>query len=226
METSNILIILLFILPGILAEKISYFIDYPSKKTQSDFSEMIRGILLSLPIVFIGGVIHSLYYKLNSLESFISSLNNLKILFTFTGIIMLAAIITGIIFGLSSNLNRNIVNKMRKWINKMPSDDRSCWQKFLIDENKARYLEIIKNGNSYKGFAKCYSLSTEDAAIVLETDIVLYQNQDYNPDELFTDVIGIYIDLEKDVVIKDYDMSKYDIWCEEKILRNQNTTED
>lgn len=70
MEISNIAIILLFILPGILAERISFHIDYPSKKAQSDFREMVNGILLSLPILFIGGMIFSSYCDLTTLKAF------------------------------------------------------------------------------------------------------------------------------------------------------------
>jgi hypothetical protein len=49
MKISDIIIILLFIIPGIFAERISYNMDMPSSEKRSEFRELVNGILLSLP---------------------------------------------------------------------------------------------------------------------------------------------------------------------------------
>lgn len=221
MEISNIAAILLFILPGILAERISYSINSPSKKSRSDFRQTVNGMLFSLPIIFISSIIFALSTKKTTLDNFVVILNDLSSLFKYIVLILLVSIIAGIIDGITKEFWRKPINWIRAWLGKMPSDARTCWHKFLTDQNKARYLEVIHDGNSYKGFAGCYSPTNEDAAIVLEIDKVLYEHEDCNLDELFTEVVGIYIDTEKSIVIKDYDMNKYNNWCDEKETESQ-----
>lgn len=222
MGISNISVILLFIIPGILAERISQNIDYPSKKEQSNFRETIRGILLSLPIISIGSIIFSLIFTITTLKDFINILNNLFHLFVFIILILFIAIIVGIIDGATKDFWRKPLNFMRGKLGKMPADGKTCWQKFLIDENRARYLEVIYNGHSYKGFAKHYSSTGDEAEIVLNIDEILYEYTDFDLDELFTKVIEIYINTEKNVVIKDYDMNEYNKWCESKETESQS----
>lgn len=224
MEISNIIIILLFIIPGILAERISYSIDCPSKRSRSDFRQTVNGMLFSLPIILISSIIFALSTKKTTLDDFIGALNNLPSLFMYGVLILLISIVAGIIDGVIKGIRIRPINWVRALLGKMPSDEGTCWHRFLTDQNKARYLEVIHNGNSYKGFAGHYSSTNEDAAIVLEINEVLYEHEDCNLDELFTEVIGIYIDAEKDIVIKDYDMDKYNKWCDEKETESQATS--
>lgn len=216
MEISNIIAILLFILPGILAERISFSIDCPSRVNQSEFRETVRGMILSLPIVLASSIGFSIFRELETLNKFIEALNQLSNLLVYIGIILIVSIVIGVVDGMTMKLRARPINYLRGKLNKMPSDGRSCWQRFLIDQNIPRYLEVIYDGNSYKGFANRYSSTNENAAIVLEINDVLYEYSDFNSDELFNKVTGIYIDAEKNIVIKDYDMSEYNKWCDEK----------
>lgn len=217
METTNVIAILLFILPGILAEKISYKIDFPTGRKRNDFLELITGVSLSFPILFIVAVIIHFAYGFSELPKYISAMNDVKFLFVFTLITLLISAAVGTAVGLLKSPITKLTNLIRvHWLHKMETDSSSCWEKFLLSKSESRFLEITINGTPIKGFAKHYSLPDEEKSIVLETPDVLYCYKDYDPERLFTKVIYTYIDTEKNIVIKDYDTSDYVAWCEVK----------
>ena len=113
METTNVVAVLLFVLPGILAEKISYRMDFPSAEKRSDFRELLNGILLSLPIVSSVGLGFAKGNNISKLKDFIAEFEDLKFLFSFTIIIFLVAIIFGVIKGLSKDIWIKVVNFLR-----------------------------------------------------------------------------------------------------------------
>lgn len=220
MEISNILIVLLFVLPGMLSDKIAKELGYPSAVCHSDFLNTINGIMLSFPILLINGVLFALKYKITSINNFITIFDNTYRLFYF----ILSVIATSILIGFCrEKLDlkwETFINKKRKKRGKMPSSGENNWSKFLLGKNKFRFLEVIINGQSYKGFAGEYSTLNENISIILEINKNIYTYDDFDINELFTDVIGTYIDIEKNVVIKDYDISKYEKWCKEKTMEN------
>ncbi|QUH20248.1 hypothetical protein [Alkaliphilus sp. B6464] len=224
MEVSNIIIILLFILPGMLSEKIAHELDCPSKPSHSDFKVTINGVMLSFPILFINGMFFALAYHIVTLESFIEKFDDFFFLLRFTLAVLFTSFALGVSREYLNKLWTMFIDYLRGMRNKMPSSTKNCWQKFLIEKNECRFLEVIQDGQSYKGFAYEYSTLNEDMSIVLGIDKSFYEHDDFDIDRLFTKVIGTYIDIEKNVVIKDYDMSEYYKWNEEKILESQATS--
>ncbi|WP_024834142.1 hypothetical protein [Ruminiclostridium josui] len=223
MDTTNVVAILLFILPGILAEKISYKIDFPSGRKRNDFIELINGVALSFPILFIVAIIVHFAYDLNELPKYVTAMNNINFLFVFTGITLIISVLVGIIAGLLKSPLTELINLVRvNCLHKMKTDSSSCWEKFLLSNNESKFLEITINGKPIKGFAKHYLLPDEEKSIVLETPDVLYYYDDYDPERLFTKVINTYVDIEKNIVIKDYDTSDYVAWCQSKAKKHKS----
>jgi len=114
MDSMNIITILLFILPGILAEKISYKIDFPTKERETDFKEIINGILFSLPIIFLAWIICSKINGLLTLNEFIISFDDLKFLDIFSILVFIMTIILGIFKSITRYYIYNIINVLRK----------------------------------------------------------------------------------------------------------------
>ena len=212
MEVSNVIAILLFILPGMISEKVSHMLDYPNEKEPSDFIKTVNGILISLPIVFINSVCFAIFNKVNSLKEFIKLFDNI----IFLGIFIISILITSVYLGYKSAKTKesrlNKINSIRKNFGKLEVNSGSCWKQFTIERKAKRYLEVIINDQSYKGFAGDYSTPDESMSIILETDKEFYLYDDFEPEKFFTKVIGTYIDIEKNVVIKDYDMSEFNEW--------------
>lgn len=216
MEVSNVITILLFILPGMLSDKITHMLDYPTEKDPSDFMKTVNGILSSMPILFINSIFFTVSEGLSSLEDLYLLFNNLN----FLGYFIISVFLTSILFGLirtrTEDYKLKTVNFFRKSLGKMEVNKGSCWEEFTIGINEKRYLEVIINGNTNKGFAGAYSTPDETMALTLETDAGFYDFDDYDPEKLFTKVIRTYIDIEKNVVIKDYDMTEFYAWCNTK----------
>lgn len=226
MEISNVVTILLFILPGVLAMKVIQMLGFPSENEPSDFLKTVNGIMVSLPILFINILLFTLAKEVETVEEFRRLFDNL----TFVGSFIFSITLTSVILGyLSSRTKRprlKLLNIIRKYLGKMESNKGSCWQKFSIERNESRFFEVIINGQSSKGFAGDYSAANETMSLILETDSSLYLYDDYDPEILFTKVIGTYIDIERNVVIKDYDMSEYYKWIESKEVEIKATSLD
>jgi hypothetical protein len=97
MTTTNVIAILLFILPGILAEKISHKMDFPSGKKRSDFGQLITGIALSFPILFFVLLIIYIFYGYPTVKDYADKLNKIDFLLIFTAITLAVTIIFGIV---------------------------------------------------------------------------------------------------------------------------------
>jgi hypothetical protein len=63
----------LFVLPGILAEKISYKMDFPSAEKRTDFAEVVNGMLLSLPILLVATMVTISINNFKTLESLVNT---------------------------------------------------------------------------------------------------------------------------------------------------------
>lgn len=208
MDSTNIIVILLFIIPGIIAERISNRMDMPSSNARSEFGELINGILFSLPIIAISSLIINESCKFSTVNEFIESFKQVEFLIRFTLLAVFFAVVTGVLIGLSKDKVINLINYIRgKAFKKIAIDDKSCWRKAFLEDKEPRYLEITYNGQVYEGFADCYSLPNE------EKEIILYipENWEDNPElkESIKRVKKTYINLEKNIVIKDYDIIEH-----------------
>lgn len=212
MEISNIIVVLLFIIPGIIARRVYYLFDYPSETEKSDFMKMVSGVLNSLPIIFICSLIFACILKVKSLIEFMGYFDNLIFIATFVLFTAILSIAYGYILARTRRMRLNIINNQRKKLDKMQLNEGTLWRDFILEKNKARYLEIQMNGQTYKGFAGGFSTPDENMALILELDTWFDEYENFNPEELFKKVTRTYFDIERNVVIKDCDMSEYNKW--------------
>jgi len=216
MESTNIIAILLFIIPGVVMQKICNRMDMPTEHKGTEFGELINSILASLPIIIVSGLIIGKYYGYTTLTEISSQLNDLSFIMKFGGLSLTFAIILGIIVGIYKDKVIKIINFIRlKIFNRVKIDDKSCWRKIFLDANEPKYLEISIDGKTYKGVMDKVSLPHEEKEIVLYTP---EEWADY-PDieEKFKKVKNVYINIEKNIVIKDYDINEYNKYCEKLI---------
>ncbi|AYO30266.1 hypothetical protein D2962_06215 [Biomaibacter acetigenes] len=207
MEVKEVIALILFVLPGILAEKISYKMDFPSSDKRSDFNEIVNGMLLSLPIVVLTGVTMARFNDIKTIKEFINALGNIMFLLKYSLLVVLIAIATGTIKGLSGDNVNFIINKVRSWNKKMNIDDKSCWRQVFLEENVPRYVKIIKDGIVLgEGFAKHYSLPNEDMGIVLEEHKDMEYYNTHHPEyKEYLKLCKTYINIEKGVIVEVYD---------------------
>jgi hypothetical protein len=213
METSNIIVILLFIIPGILAEKISSKMNYPSSKKRSDFNELVAGVALSFPILFIVAIITYFTYEYTTFNEYIVELNNVYHLFFFILITLVVAILLGFFKGLYADKLLKKINWFRiHWAKKMEIDDKSCWRKAFLEDNKIRFLKIKKDGEEIQsGFALHYSLPDEDQEIVFDNPDNLGDYPEYKE---YLKLIKTYINIEKGVIIEIYDTTAFEVYLQ------------
>lgn len=214
MQITDIIIILLFIIPGVIADKISGYIDVCDRRKDSEFKELVDGVLASLPIILI---IAFFSYRINDFsdsKEFIKAFDDIYYILTFTLWTLVLTVIFGIFKGILGIANFSIVNLLRiKVFNKVAIDNKSCWQNFFNDDGTNQYLVVESENQKLKGFIKWYSLPGEEKGLVLYEPEELELYPEYK--EKFNKVKNTYIDIEKNIVIKDYDMSKYNNWINE-----------
>jgi hypothetical protein len=214
MESTNVIAILLLIMPGLIAEKISNRMDMPPTQKTTGYGETISGILLSLPIMIICLPIVYLKTNIRTVSDLATHFNDTLFIFKFVMLTVSISILLGIIKGIFGSKTSTIVNFIRKKIfGRISIDDKSCWRNIFLDDPDAKYVEIQINSEIYKGFTKHYSLQNEEKEIVLQ----IPEEWAYYPgiQEKFTRVNNIYINLEKNIVIKDYDTKDYCDYCEQ-----------
>lgn len=221
MDSTNIIAILLFIVPGIVAQKIANRMDMPSNRERNEFGELINGILMSLPIVAISGFIINKQHKFIMIDEFIDAFKQIDFIIKFTIVAVITAVLFGVIIGISKDKVINVINYIRKNIfKKIAIDDKCCWRRTFLDDKSPRYLKVIYNGETYEGFADCYSLPNE------EKEIVLYipENWECYPElkESIKRVKKTYINLEKNIVIQDYDITEHNKLNEQIINKNKD----
>ncbi|NMA66272.1 MAG: hypothetical protein GX957_08545 [Clostridiaceae bacterium] len=214
MDIASIIGILLFIMPGIMAEKISGRMDFPSKDKSSDFKDIINGILLSLPVMLIAGVITFWQYGVKSLTGFKAYIDDFSFIMWFAFYVFSSAICIGLLKGITKDFWISLVNKIRNYYKKLSIDDKSCWRKLFLEDaynneedrtKYPKYIVIELNGKTYEGFALSYSLPNEELEIALETpeNMVCYPEfKNYLSSE------KIYVNIEKGIIIKCYDTKK------------------
>lgn len=217
---NDIFAILLLILPGVLTEKIVRFCGSAGEeRNQNDFKSTVNGILYSLPIMLFVGVLTDFFWGFGNISEIFDALNSIRFVVVFTSISTATSIVFGIIIAWFKRKYQNPVRAFtqRKLFKKniLTSDD-TCWEAFFSSEDPM-YLEVIKDCKSYFGFHTRFSLDGEEKELILEP----IKNLNYYPEEevrpLFQDVNRIFINFEKNIVIKDYDTTKYKEWLKSKV---------
>ncbi len=217
MDVASVIGILLFILPGIIAQKASRIMGFPRESKNGDFNELVYSITLSFPILFfILGIVH-IIYGLKSLQEYVNKLNDVGFLLLFITITLVASILLGFLSAPIKNRTMNWINKRRNNKKKISIDDKTCWEKTFLTDYNSKYLKVFQDGNIVaQGFSKHYSLPDEGRSLTLYIPEELTKYPDFMPDDLFIHVAKTYIDLEKNIVINDYDMKQFNSWCDEK----------
>jgi len=222
MKVTDIIVILLFIIPGVIAEKISSSMDLPSSRKRSEFQDVVVGIILSLPIVGVSGLIMCAIYWDWSILSLYTRFDCVLNIVLFTALSLVFAVLFGVIKGLSNDWFAKKVNKVREKKNKIEIDNKSCWRKLFLDDPECHYIELITNGESLFGFTKWYSLPNEDKEIVVYIPDFLRDKPEFK--DYFQIVVYTYINIEKNIVIKDYDMTEYNKWVDAGCPSKKDTT--
>jgi len=220
MEIKDILLILFFIIPGVIAEKVSNLVDIPKDNKKSEFGELVNGVLWSIPILIVSGLITHIINKYKTMSEYINAFNSTTFIITFSLLLFVITISMGVIKGLREEDFYRWVNKKRsEKLNRIEIDNKTCWRKLFLDNKDTHYLKIKKFNETYEGFTKWYSTPDE------EKEIVLYEpeNLKYYPEykEKFNKIKYTYVNIEKEIVIEDYDMTEYNNWVDELIKQNQ-----
>lgn len=222
---NDVFAILLLILPGVLTEKIVRFCGSANEEEkQSDFKSTMNGILYSLPIMLFVGAIVDYFEGLDSIPEIFDAFSSIRFVMVFAVMSVTTSIIFGIVIAW---FKRKYQNPIRAFVQKkifrkniLTSED-TCWESFFSSRD-SMYLEVIRDGESYFGFHTQFSLNDEEKELILHPIKYLdhYPEEEIRP--LFQDVNRIFINFEKNIVIKDYDTTKYIEWLKGKVER-ENT---
>ena len=216
MEFKEIVALLLFVLPGIIAEKISYRMDFPAAEKRSYFREIVNGMLLSLPVVLIAVTVAACINEFKTISSFINAFNNLLFLVTFSILVVAIAIVVGIVKGLAGDFMYWVINKIRFRCKKMEIDNKSCWRQAFLEENVPRYVKIFKDESLLReGFVEYYSLPNEEMSIVLEEpEHIDYYLKRHPKFKDYLKLCRTYVNIEKGVIVEIYDTTEVNKYLE------------
>lgn len=133
--STGLIIIVFFVMPGVLAEKISHMIDAPGKKTVSTFSETVTGVLFSLPIIVITASIFAFIYRIGSVDEYKGWFDRTFHILLFIALIGVVSIILGVVKGAFYEKTVIwIINKIRGVIGRPEYSPNTCWQLFLTKQ--------------------------------------------------------------------------------------------
>jgi hypothetical protein len=215
MKISDIVIILLILIPGIISEKIAYSLDIPSEEKRSEFKELVNGILLSIPISLISFGVFCIYYKFNSIDQLVSAFRGTQFTLKFTIFSLLITVLLGLTLGFCKEKLLSLVNTFRsKHLKKIKIHDKDPWAKYFLDSTEQKYLKVHIGDKTFSGLSKYYSLPGDEKQIVLYKPDVWRHYEGI--EDKFKDISGVYVNLEKNIVIEDYDMKEYNDFCDEE----------
>lgn len=222
MQVTDIIVILLFVIPGVIVDKIRGFIDVCDRKKDSEFKEIAEGVLTSLPIIFIMGLFSYRKNGFININQFTTAFNDISYVFSFALGVLSLSIVCGVFSGALGITKFSIVNILRKRIfKKVDIDDKTCWQNFFRDDRENQFLVIENNDKVYEGFIRWYSLPSEEKEVVLYIPESLDPYPEYR--QKFNKIKNTYVNIEKNIVIKDYDMTEYNNWVDELYKKHQQT---
>ncbi len=213
MKISDIIMILLFIIPGYICTETCSWLTAPSKNKKLEFKELARMIFWSCPTVFIAGIVFGCQYKLQNLSDMLKKIDNISILIHFIALVLVVSLILGIIGGLTKEYWFKFINWIRqKVLKRFSIHTDQCWEKLFGIGTDSHYLEIIKDGKTIaKGFGIHFSLTDETKELILNTPETW---KDYpEMESKFTKILNTYVDLEKCIIINDYDRTDYENYC-------------
>lgn len=215
MKITDIIVTLLFIIPGAISLKIISWLSMPGKERNSEFHDLVASILWSFPIIFISGYGYWVKYKFQSLSYLSVLLDEISYLIEFVLVILITSIVLGIIMSLTKDLWLKGINVIRRKVLKKAAINlrNTCWED-LFNTLESQYIEIVKDGKSLaEGFVKYYSLPNEEKEVIIYDPCELKDYPEYK--DRITQVKQVYFNLDKNIVIYDYDLEDYYKFCDE-----------
>jgi hypothetical protein len=227
MKITDIIIMLLFIIPGYISMEICIWLTAHNKSKKMELKELARIIFWSCPIVFVSGFIFSRWFHVFQLPNIIKYLNHISYLMGFSVIVTIVSIIFGILGGIIKEpwftwINWIRKNKLKKYTINLTA---SNWEEFFGTGYGAHYLEIIKDGKVIaKGFDKSFSFSDEGRELILDIPETWKDYPDI--ESKFTKINQTYVELDKSIIVNDYDLTEYkkfvqELWDKEKQSNQQ-----
>lgn len=224
-----IFIAILFLIPGFLIEKITNRIFQKTIiEDYSDFDKTVKYIILSIETMIINIIFISKVCKntdLKTVTQLQEKLGEIEFLIKYLGLTIL---VCGILIFLNELLKRGIlyISNIIRDKNNLPTETKftTIWDE--IFENKAInltdvYISIEKDGNIItQGVLKSYSppnFKNKELKLCYTNDIkkILEENKSKNESEMLFDEISMeYFNFETGILVKFYDMSKYNNYVE------------
>jgi hypothetical protein len=210
MDSLGIVSILLFVIPGMLVQKIDNLLSIPKRDKESDFGLLIGSVFLSFPVVAVTVIIYYIVYRFKNVAKFESFIQNSSTLMVFCAIIFAVSVIMGIFKSITHPTFYKCINSVRCKLGRFETSDESCWSNLFFDNNY-HCVKIATRGTSYFGFVEQVSLPNEDHEIVLNKIEDATQYKEY-----FSETNRIYINFDKDVAIFDLDTKNYEAFCNQE----------
>jgi hypothetical protein len=210
MDSLGIVGILLFVVPGMLVQKIDSLLSIPKRDKKSDFGLLVESVFLSFPVVAVTVIIYYIAYRFRSVANFESLVQRTSTLMVFCAILIAVTVVWGILKSIIHPYFYCLINGARSKLDRFETSDESCWSNLFFDDNKYHCVKIVTRGTEYFGFVEHVSLPNEDHEIILNRIDDAVEHKD-----CFTQTDRIYINFDKDLAIYDYDTRKYDAICDQ-----------
>ncbi|NGT67516.1 hypothetical protein G6Z16_11575 [Clostridium perfringens] len=193
--------LLLFVIPGFLARVLISKFDNKDE-IKSELEKTLIALLYSLPIWVISILILKCFKNINSIEELKNSFLNINFILQYTAITIGSTIIFVIIaLVYILKIEYKLTNRIRKII-KLPmiAEHNNGWKEFFKG-GSGRVIGIYKGAEERaKGILKNNSMNNDKRSeIILEEADLISEMSEY-----YKKVENIYIDLEKDIIIKEF----------------------
>lgn len=225
MSVDNIIVMLLFIIPGIISRSIAFHIGYPTRTNHSSAMEIVYHVMESLPILGVSVVLMTFFWKADTLTHFMVFFDNMRFILGLSGFVVLLSILTGFFSNWILKKWLWLINFVRVKKHVLPMDNEDGWKHFLHsgDNGTFRFMRTEIGGRVAEGFLVWSSFSHENHEVILS----LPEHMKELPDttELFPEaaVLSTYIDTESGYTIKEYSCENYTRAFNERYLSSQPT---
>lgn len=205
----NYLAILLLIAPGFVCRSIYSRLNFGGKRDKEGLEFIISSLLYGVWIYSLNYIIlkNIFHYNLRSFDDLRLLFNKIDFVIKFSGLTVISCLVIAVIWSLLyPNISIIPVNAIRLITGKFPiTKNTNVWDAVFQEKRQHHAVIIEKDGKEIgKGFIKNISWGiNERREIYLDRKNII----DARPD-LFDKFNGTYIDLENNLVIKEYDLTK------------------
>lgn len=198
----NYISILLFVAPGFLARTLVDQFTY-KEEIKSELEKTLISLLYGLPIFVITGLWICLTNNIYKIEELKKYMNNIFFVGEYIFFVIIVTIIVSLMIIIYELKFETILNKKIRKLFDLPevSENKNGWKEFFNCADGSRVISIHKGGKEISmGVLKNNSISnSKKSEIILEGVTLVEERRGY-----FKKIEKVYIDLEKDVVIKQH----------------------